>query len=64
MVFRDVISDTTVLGRLFVFSQSCFQVSASLPNMSSLAVSTLDSAHRSSSVVRLIFVLDYGQYVS
>ena len=45
MVFRNVIPDIAVLGRSFVFSQSCVQVAASLPNISSLAVSTLDSVH-------------------
>ena len=57
MVFTNVIPDITVLGRSFVFSQSCLQVSASLPNISSLT-------HRFLSVVRLVFVLDVGQYVS
>ena len=64
MVFRNVIPDITVLGRSFVFSQSCLQVSASLPNISSLTASTLDSVHRPLSIVRLGFVLDVGQYVS
>ena len=64
MVIRNVIHNITVLGRSFVFSQSCLQVSASLPNISSLTVSTLDSVHRQLSVVRLVFVLDVGQYVS
>ena len=64
MVFRNVIPDVTVLGRPFVFSQSCLQVSASLPNISSLTVSTLDSVHRSLFVVRLAFVLEVGQHVS
>ena len=64
MVFRDVIPDITVLGRSFVFSQSYLQVSASLPNISNLAVSTFDSVHCSLSVVRSVFVLDVGQYVS
>ena len=44
MVFRNVIPDITILGRLFVFSQCSFQVSASLPNISSLTVNTFDSA--------------------
>ena len=60
----NVIPDNTVLGRPFMFSQSCFQVSASLPSISGLAVSTFDVVHRSLSVVRLVFVLDVGQYVS
>ena len=63
MVFRNVIPDISVLGSSFVFSQSCLQVSASLPSISNLVVSTLDSVHRSLSVVRLVFVLDVGQYV-
>ena len=64
MVFRNVIPDITILGSSIVFSQSCLQVSASLPNVSSLAVSTFDSVHCSLSVVRLVFVLDVGQYMS
>ena len=47
-----------------MFSQSCVQVAASLPNISSLAVSTSDSLHCCLSVVRLVFVLDAGQYMS
>ena len=61
MVFRNVIPDITVLGRSFVFSQSCLQVSASLRNISILTVSALASVHRFLSVVRLVFVLDVGQ---
>ena len=61
LLFRNVIPDITVLGRSFVFSQSCLQVSASLPNISILTVSTLASVQRSLSVVRLVFVLDVGQ---
>ena len=63
LLFRNVIPDITVLGRSFVFSQSCLHFSASLPNIS-LPVSTLDYVHRSLSIVRLIFVLDVGQYLS
>ena len=43
------VPDITVIGRSFVFSQSCFQVSA---NISSLTVSTFDSVYCSLSVVR------------
>ena len=64
MVFRNVIPDISVLGRSFVFRQSCLQVSASLPNISNLTVSTFDSVHRAMSLVRLVFVLDVGQQVS
>ena len=64
MVFRNVIPGITILVRSLVFNQSFLQVSASLPNISSLTVSTFDSEHRSLSVVRLVFVLDVGQYVS
>ena len=64
MVFRNVIPNITVLGRSFEFSQSCLQVCASLPNISRLKVSALDSVHRSLSVVRLVFVVDVGQYLS
>ena len=60
-VFRNVIPDITVLGRSFVFSQSCLQVSASLPSISSLTVSTLDSVHRSLSVVSFVFEGLYGK---
>ena len=62
MVFRNGIPDISVLGRSFVVSQSCLQVSATLPNISSLEVSTFDPVHRSLSVVRLVFVVDVGQY--
>ena len=55
---------SVVLGGSFVFSQSCVQVSASLCNVSCLPVSTFTSVHRSVSVVRFVFVLDVGQYVS
>ena len=58
MVFRNVIPDITVLGRSFVFSQSCLQVFACLPiHISSLTVSTLDSVHRFLFVARLSFGL-------
>ena len=46
---------------MFVFSQSCAQVSASLPNISGLTVRSFDSVLCSLSVVRLVFVLDVGQ---
>ena len=46
--------DIAKLGRSFVFSQSRVQVSASLPNISSLADSAFDSVHRSLSIVRLV----------
>ena len=59
-----MLSDITILGGSFVFSQSCVQVSASLCNVSCLPVSTFTSVHRSVSVVRFVFVLDVGQYVS
>ena len=64
MVFRNVIPVITVLGRSFVFSQACLQVSVILPNISSLAVTTFVSVHRSLCIVRLVFVLDVGEYVS
>ena len=41
MVFSNVIPDITNCGHSFVFSQSCVLVSASFPNISSLAVSSL-----------------------
>ena len=52
MVFRNVIPGTTVLGRSFVFSQSCFQVSASLPSISGLAVSAIFNQIKSLQVLR------------
>ena len=44
-MFRNAIPDITVLCRPLVFSQSCFQVSASLANVSSLAFSTFYSPY-------------------
>ena len=51
-----MIPDIIVLGRSFVLSQSCFQVSASLPNVSSQEVNTFDSVHGFLSDVRSVFV--------
>ena len=54
MVFRNLIPDIIVLGRSFVFSQSCFQISASLPSISSLTVSTFGFVHS------VLFILFYS----
>ena len=64
IAFRNVIPDFTILGRSFVFNQSCVHVSARLPNINSLAVSTFDTVHNCLSVARLVFVLVVGQYTS
>ena len=64
MVFRNVIPDITVPVARSCSVSRVFKVSASLPNISSLTVSTFDSVHHSLSIVRLAFVVDVGQYVS
>ena len=46
----NVITDITVLGHLFVFSQYCVQMSANLPNISSLS---FDYLHCNLSVEKL-----------
>ena len=52
MAFRNVVPGIPV------------QVSASLSDINSLAVSTFDSVHFCLYVARLIFVVDVGQYMS
>ena len=56
MVFSNVIVDVTVPRRSSVFSQSSAQISASLTDISGLAVAAFDLINCSLSVPRLVFV--------
>ena len=55
-MFSNMIVDITISRRLFVFSQSCLEVPASLSNVGGLAVRALDLVNRSLSVVRFVLV--------
>ena len=57
MVLSSVIVDITISCRLLVFSQSRAKVSASLSNVSGLAVAVFDLVYFSLSVLRSVFVL-------
>jgi len=53
----------TISRNSFVFSQPCIQVSASLTDMTTLAVRAFDLVNCSLSVVGFVSVINIGQYV-
>ena len=61
MMYSNVIVDITISRGLFVFSQSCVQVCASLTNVGSLAVGAFDLVNCSLSVVGFVPVFNIGQ---
>ena len=61
MMYSNVIVDITISRGSFVFSQSGFQVSASLTNVASLAVGAFDLVNCSLSVVGFVPVFNIGQ---
>ena len=61
MMFNNAIVDITISRRLFVFSQSCVEVPASLSNVGGLAVRALDLVNRSLFVVMFILVFNISQ---
>ena len=61
MVLSNVVVDTTILRRSFVFGQSRASVSAGFTNLRSLAVAAFDLVYCSLSVLRFFFVLDISK---
>ena len=61
MIFSNVIVDIIISHRLFVFSQSCVEVPASLSDVGGVAVRVLDLVNRSLSVVRFVLVFNVSQ---
>ena len=61
MMFNNVIVDTTVSCSLFVFSQSCVEISASLYDVGGLAVRALGLVNHSLSVVTFVLVFNVSQ---
>ena len=59
--FSNVIVDIAFPQRLFVFSQSSFEVSASVTDVGGVAVGAIDLIHCSLSVPRFVFVFDVSQ---
>ena len=61
MMFSNVIVDISISRRSFVFSQSCFEVPASLSDVGGLAVGAFDLVNCSLSVVRFVLVFNVSQ---
>ena len=61
MMFSNVIVDITISRSSFVFSQSCFEVPASLSDVGGLAVGAFDLVNCSLSVVRFVLVFNVSQ---
>ena len=61
MMFSNVIVDITISHCLFVFSQCCLEVPASLSDVGGLAVGALDLVNRSLPIVRFILVFNVSQ---
>ena len=60
-MFSDVIVDVAFRRRSFVFSQSDYEVSASLTDVGGVAVGAIDLIYCSLSVPRFVFVFDASQ---
>ena len=56
-----MIVDITFPRRSFVFSQSSYEVSASLTDVGGVAVGAINVIHCSPSVPRFVFVFDVSQ---
>ena len=61
VMFSNVIVDIAFPQRLFVFSQSSFEVSSSVTVVGGVAVGAIDLIHCSLSVPRFVFVFDVSQ---
>ena len=61
LMFSNVIVDITFPCRLFVFSQSSCEVSASLTDVGGVAVGAIDLINCSLSVPQFVFFFDVGQ---
>ena len=58
MMFSNLIVIITIFRRLFVFSQSYVQISASLTDLRCLVTAAFDLVYCSLSVVRLVLVFN------
>ena len=61
VIFSNVIVNIAFRRRLFVFSQSSCEVSASLTDVGGVAVGAIDLINCSLSVLQFVFVFDVGQ---
>ena len=61
VIFSNVIVNIAFHRRSFVFSQSSFEVSASLTDVGGVAVGAIDLINCSLSVLQFVFVFDVGQ---
>ena len=61
VIFSNVIVNIVFRCRSFVFSQSSFEVSASLTDVGGVAVGAIDLINCSLSVLQFVFVFDVGQ---
>ena len=61
VIFSNVIVNIAFRRRLFVFSQSSCEVSASLTDVGGAAVGAIDVINCSLSVPQFVFVFDVGQ---
>ena len=60
-MWNNVIVDIAFPRRLFVFSQSSCEISATPTDVGGVAVGAIDLMHRSLSVPRFVFVFDSSQ---
>ena len=61
VIFSNVIVNIAFRRRLFVFSQSSCEVSASLTDVGGVAVGAIDLINCSLSVPQFVFFFDVGQ---
>ena len=61
VMFNNVIVNIAFRRRSFVFSQSGFEVSASLTDVGGVAVGAIDLINCSLSVLQFVFVFDVAQ---
>ena len=61
VIFSNVIVNIAFRRRSFVFSQSGFEVSASLTDVGGVAVGAIDLLNCSLSVLQFVFIFDVGQ---